>query len=222
MKTLPPATCRILLVRHATAQGNGSFQGQRDVALAAAGRRELRGLCEKCAGYPVRAVYASDLLRARQTADAVARQFGCQVEVRPELREMHFGEWEGLTWKQISARSPKLANTWLEGFPHQSAPGGETLAQFRRRIGAAIGKIVSAHRGECALVVTHAGVTRFVLGSVLGLPARNVFRLAQDPCAINVVDYVAEWRHRAVHQWLNRRCAQHLGVRRLDAALELS
>ena len=192
MKKLPPATCRIVLVRHATAIGNGSFQGQRDVALAAAGRRELSGLCERVSRYPVRAVYASDLLRARQTADAVARKLGLQVEVRPELREMHFGEWEGLTWKQISARCPKLAKTWLERFPHQSAPGGETLAQFRRRIGAAIGKIVAAHRGECALVVTHAGVTRFVLGSVLGLPAHNVFRLAQDPCAINVIDYLQD------------------------------
>ena len=189
MKTLPAATCRILLVRHATALGNGSFQGQRDVALAAAGHRELSALCEKCSQYPVRAVYASDLLRARQTAEAVARQFGCRVEVRAELREMHFGEWEGLTWKQISTCSPKLAKTWLERFPHQPAPGGETLAQFRRRIGAGIGKIVAAHRGECALVVTHAGVSRFVLGSALGLPARNVFRIAQDPCAINVIDY---------------------------------
>jgi len=192
MKTLLAATCRILLVRHATALGNGSFQGQRDVALAAAGHRELSALCEKCSRYPVRAVYASDLLRARQTAGAVAQQFGLQVEARPEFREMHFGEWEGLTWKQVSLRSPKLAKTWLERFPFQPAPGGETLARFRRRIGGAIGKVIATHHGECALVVTHAGVIRFVLGSVLGLPAHNVFRLVQDPCAINVVDYLED------------------------------
>ena len=187
---VPATTCRLLLVRHATAAGQGCFQGQRDVFLSAAGRQELRLLCKKCARYPVRAVYSSDLRRARQTADAVAREFGLEVEVRPGLREMHFGQWEGLSWNQIAKRFPKLASSWLEHFPYQAVPGAEALRQFRKRITAAIREVVAANRGQCALIVTHAGVIRFTLGSVLGLPARNLFRLAQDSCALNVIDYV--------------------------------
>ena len=65
-------SCRLLLVRHATAAGNGRFQGQRDVSLTTAGRQEVRLLVEKCSSHPVRAVYSSDLERARHTACAVA------------------------------------------------------------------------------------------------------------------------------------------------------
>jgi broad specificity phosphatase PhoE len=187
----PPANaCRLLLVRHATAAGNGRFLGQRDVALTGKGRRELPALCRKCSRFPVRAVYSSDLRRAREAAEFIARKFGLEVEVRPELREIHFGEWEGLTWNQIAQRHPRLAARWMERFPLQPIPGGEPLRQFRRRIAAAVSDIVAANRGQCALVVTHAGVIRFTLAKALGLPARNIFRLAQDPGAINIIDYV--------------------------------
>jgi broad specificity phosphatase PhoE len=137
-------------------------------------------------------VYSSDLRRACQTAEAVVRNFGLEVEVRPELREMHFGQWEGLSWNQIATRFPKLAALWIERFPRQAIPGAEPLSQFRKRIAAAVREIVAPNRGQCALVVTHAGVIRFTLGKVLGLPAPHLFRLAQDPCAVNVIDYLEE------------------------------
>jgi broad specificity phosphatase PhoE len=134
-------------------------------------------------------LYSSDLRRARQTADAVARKFGLKVDVRPELREMHFGQWEGLTWDQIAGRFPRLAALWIERFPHQTSPGGEPLSRFKKRIAAGIRQIVAANQGQCALIVTHAGVIRFTLGKALGAPGQCLFRLAQDSCAINVIDY---------------------------------
>jgi alpha-ribazole phosphatase len=187
---LSSTTCRLLLVRHATAEGQGCFQGQTDVALTRAGRRELPRLCRKCSPFAVRAVYSSNLRRARQTAAAIARKFGLKTEVRPELREISFGEWEGLSWQQVARRFPRIASLWMERFPHQPIPGAEPLRQFRRRIAAGVGKIVAAHRGQCAVVVTHAGVIRFTLARVMGMPARSAFRLAQDSCALNVIDFV--------------------------------
>jgi broad specificity phosphatase PhoE len=161
-----------------------------DVSLSSAGRRELRVLCEKCTRYPVRAVYSSDLRRARQTAGAIARNFGLDVDVRSELREINFGQWEGLSWDQIARRFPKLAALWIERFPRQAIPGGEPISQFKKRIAAGIREIVGANQGQCALIVTHAGVIRFTLGKALGLPAGNLFRLVQDSCAVNVIDYL--------------------------------
>lgn len=187
---MPATTCRLLLVRHVTAEGNGRFQGQRDVPLSKIGRQELGLLCEKCARHPVRAVYSSDLRRARETAEAVACKLGLEVEVRPALREIHFGEWEGLTWNQIAERHPRLASQWMKRFPLQPIPGGEPLREFKKRIAAAVSDIAAANRGHCALIVTHAGVIRFTLGKVLGLPARNLFRLAQDPGALSIIDYL--------------------------------
>jgi broad specificity phosphatase PhoE len=163
--------------------------GQLDVPLASAARRDLRLLRDKCSAHPVSAIYASDLRRTRETAEAIARPRGLAVELRPELREMHFGEWEGLEWDEIVQRFPRLAKLWMERFPHQAIPGAEPVRQFRKRVAAVMGEIARANRGKCALVVTHAGVIRFALGKLLGVPARNVFRLAQDPCAMNIIDY---------------------------------
>ena len=185
-------TCRLLLVRHATSEGNGRFQGQRDVSLTTAGRKELPFLVEKCSQHPVRAVYSSDLRRARQTAAAPAQNFGLEVEVRPGLREMHFGRWQGLSWKQVTGRFPRLARLWTKRFPYQTIPGAEPFREFKKRIGLEVREIVAANRGRCALIVTHAGVIRVVLARVLGLPERNLFRLAQDPCALNVIDYFGD------------------------------
>jgi len=181
--------CRVILVRHTTAEGQGRFQGQNDVALSNAGRQELKALVEKCAAHPVQALYSSDLRRTRETVDALAGRFGLKVELCPELREIHFGEWEGLSWKQVVRRHPQLAQLWLERFPTQPVPGAEPFGAFQRRIAAAMRKLVAANQGKCVLLVTHAGVIRCVLGRAMGLPARNVFRLAQDPGAVNIIDY---------------------------------
>jgi alpha-ribazole phosphatase len=189
MTGCPPSACRIILARHATAAGNGTFLGQRDTELTADGKRELPGLWRKCREHSIDAVYSSDLRRARQTAEAVARKLGLSVQICPDLREMHFGEWEGLTWNQIARRYPKLADSWVERFPYRTIPGAEPLRAFRRRIAAAIERITEANRGRCALVITHAGVIRFTLAKALGLPVKNLFRLQQDHCALNVIDY---------------------------------
>jgi len=185
-------SCRLLLVGHATAEGNGRFQGQQDVSLTTAGRQELDLLVEKCSQHPIQAVYSSDLERARHTACAVARRFGLEVEVRPALREMHFGQWQGLSWKQVNRRFPELARQWTEHFPRQPIPGAEFFREFKRRVDREVRAVVAANRGRCALVVTHAGVIRVTLAKVLGLPQRNLSRLAQDPCSLNVIDYFDE------------------------------
>ena len=69
-------------------------------------------------------------------------------------------------------------------------PGGERLWQFTKRITAVVSEIVDVNRGRCALLVTHAGVIRATLGKVLGLPAPNLCRLAQDSCALNIIDFM--------------------------------
>jgi broad specificity phosphatase PhoE len=105
---------------------------------------------------------------------------------------MHFGEWEGLSWNQIAQRYPKLSALWMERFPLQSIPGAESFRQFQKRIAAGIREVVAANQRQAAVIVTHAGVIRFTLGKVLGLPARHVFRLAQNSCALNVIEYLED------------------------------
>lgn len=176
-------------MRHAAVAEAGSFLGQRDVALSAVGRRQLRCLGPKLSKYEIQAIYSSDLQRARSTAVAAARKLGLDVEIRKGLREMRFGSWEGLSWRQIVRRFPGLARRWQQRFPYQVVAGAERFEQFSRRVKRVLRDIVSRNIGRCVLVVTHAGVIRAALASALGIPARSAFRLEQDSCAVNVVEY---------------------------------
>ncbi|HLG56554.1 MAG TPA: histidine phosphatase family protein [Vicinamibacterales bacterium] len=183
----PP--CRVVLVRHASAAGQGRFLGQRDAPLSALGRRQVPALVEKLRAYPVEAIYCSDLSRTRTTAAAVARRRRISPEVRPQLREMDFGRWEGLSWDEVVERFPALAKRWVSGRSIVSVPGGEPMVRFKTRVTRELKRIVAAGPGRCVVVVTHAGVIRIALGAALGLDDRHLFRIAQPPCAVSVIDY---------------------------------
>jgi broad specificity phosphatase PhoE len=163
--------------------------GQRDVPLSAKGCRQLPRLVQKIARYAAQAVYSSDLLRARATAAAISRRLGVEVELRPGLREIDFGCWQGLSWDQLTERFPRAARRWLKDFPRQPIPGGEDFREFKRRVRRELLRVVAAHPGGCAIVVTHGGVIRTALVSALGMPERYLFRIAQDSGGVNVIDY---------------------------------
>lgn len=186
-KPLPP--CRVVLVRHAAAEGQGGFLGQRDAPLSVIGRRQLPALSKKLRGHAIDVVYSSDLSRAQATADAVARPRGLAVNTRRQLREMHFGRWEGLSWEDAAEQFPQAATRWLRGRARPRVPGGEPFPRFRKRTTAALKQIVAANPGRCVAVVTHAGVIRVAIGAALGIDDRHLFRVDQPPCAVNVIDY---------------------------------
>jgi broad specificity phosphatase PhoE len=175
-------------MRHAVAEGNGRFHGHTDVPLAAEARDQLKALVRKLSTYPVQVVYSSDLQRAHETAKAVARTFDTQVLVRSGLREMHFGCWEGLTWRQIARRFPRLSRAWLTQFPQQSIPGAERFDAFKKRIMRELNEIVAANPASCVAIVTHAGVARLMVARALGVRDRQLSRIALDPCGLNVID----------------------------------
>ena len=181
--------CTLVLVRHAASQGDGRFIGQNDEPLSVAGRKQLKHLVAKLSRFRIEAVYASDLTRTRETAGAVARRLNLEMKIRPALREMHFGQWQGLSWRQITQRKPRLATRWLRDFPRQQVPGAERFTCFKRRVKQEFKTIVRANQGRRVLVVTHAGVIRVALADALGMTDKNIFRLAADPGAISAVEY---------------------------------
>ena len=94
---------RLLLIRHAatawTAQGR--FQGQTDIPLSPHGRHQATALAQRLMAETLHMLYASDLLRAWETARAIAVPHALHVHAEPRLREMAFGRWEGLTYAEI-------------------------------------------------------------------------------------------------------------------------
>lgn len=179
----------MILVRHALAESEGWFAGQLDFALTAHGRSQLPDLVRQLSGFPITAAYASDLTRAKSTAEAIAGEFHIPLECRPGLREMNFGEWQGLSWREIEQKFPATARNWLEHFPEGRVPGGEGFPAFKDRVSGELEWIASKNRGRCVVVVTHAGVIRIALASASGIPEREIFRDPLPHCAIRTVEF---------------------------------
>jgi broad specificity phosphatase PhoE len=102
---------------------------------------------------------------------------------------MNFGQWQGLSPEEVEQRWPNLARAWLES-PHTvTFPGGESLNQLRERSTAALHQVIERHREEEVVIVGHTVVNRVLLCAVLGLDNSNYWRIGQDTCAINVINW---------------------------------
>lgn len=178
----------LLLIRHAETDMAGRFCGHSDPELSPRGRQQLAGVVDRLSEYAIQQIYTSDLRRARQTAEAIASHFGIGVEVRPGLREIHFGLWEGLSWSEIEACDPVLAKSWAERYPNCTAPGGESLQRFERRAGAE-GAFLIAAATECPIaVVAHAGFMRVLLTMFYGVSEEEAWNLTKEYGSVVALD----------------------------------
>jgi ribonuclease H / adenosylcobalamin/alpha-ribazole phosphatase len=186
------AATRLLLVRHAETDESArvTCYGRLDVPLSSEGRRRAEALGAALAALPVAAVYSSPLLRALDTAAALAASQGLEAVVDDGLRELDFGELEGLSYDVIRAERGELFRRWMEHPTEVTFPGGEGFAELRDRVLPAIAAIRARHEGEAVAVVAHGGVVRVVLAEVLELPEGAIFRLGLDFGGITVVDWL--------------------------------
>ena len=151
---------RVLAIRHGETDWNveGRIQGQLDIPLNATGRWQAHRLALAVADEGIDAVYSSDLLRAYETAQSVARGCGRPIVTHAGLRERGFGEFEGLSYVEINQRWPELAERWRRRDPEFGAPGGETLNQFYARSIATASRLAALHPGQTIALVSHGGV----------------------------------------------------------------
>jgi probable phosphoglycerate mutase len=151
---------RILAVRHGETAWNreSRIQGHTDIALNEHGRWQATRLAQALRDEPIAACYASDLSRARATAQAVANALGQSVATHTGLRERCFGQFEGQTWAELEAAWPTETQAWRKRLPDFAPPGGESLRQLQARVVAAVGELAARHAGEQVLMVVHGGV----------------------------------------------------------------
>jgi broad specificity phosphatase PhoE len=159
----------VLLARHGETDWNRDqrWQGHADPGLNAHGRLQAEKLALRLAKVELAAIYSSDLLRARETAEVVARGRGLEVNPEPGLREIDVGEWSGLTMDEIE-------RNFAEGFARHAAGGdgwvrGESHAAMSERVVAAVSRIAAAHAGAQVLCVLHGGAIRALLAHAAGV-----------------------------------------------------
>ncbi len=155
----------ILLIRHGETAWNRvrRMQGHIDIPLNEAGQRQALALGAALAAEPPAAIYASDLQRARDTAQAVAAAHGMTVVQDVRLRERCYGAFEGLMYDDIQRAYPQDFARWQARDPQARFPAGErlaeTLEEFHQRSVAAVTDLASRHADQARLViVTHGGV----------------------------------------------------------------
>jgi broad specificity phosphatase PhoE len=170
-------TTTILLARHGESDWNRSkrWQGFTDRPLTEVGRQQAAVLAERLEYTELDAVYSSDLRRARETAEVVARSKGLPVETTPDLREVDVGSWSGLTRAEAEARHPEGYARWLQGA--EGWEDGETYGQLGGRVVRAIKRIAKERDGERVLVVAHGGTIRAVHAAALGVDVHTYRRI---------------------------------------------
>ncbi len=151
---------RLIVIRHGETAWNVDtrIQGQLDIPLNATGEWQAGRLGEALSGEPIAAVYASDLRRAWQTAEAVAGPHRLQVVADTGLRERGFGRFEGMTFAQIDAELPEQARLWRTRDTAFAPEGGESLITFRDRVTRTVDALAARHPGELTVLVAHGGV----------------------------------------------------------------
>jgi probable phosphoglycerate mutase len=165
----------ILLIRHGETAWNAEkrLQGHLDIALNAEGERQAALLGAALAAEPIDHIISSDLQRARQTAEALARVRGAQVGIDPALRERCYGGFEGLLYSEIAARFPREFAAWqARDVDAELPPGtnrGESFREFYERSTGAIARHAAAHPGKTIALVAHGGVLECAYRAALGL-----------------------------------------------------
>ena len=175
---------RIHLVRHGitTLHGGGRYVGSTDAPLNAEGRHQAESLRPLLAHLAPKHVLCSPLARCRQTAELA--QDG-DLEIIQDLREVDFGDWEGLTFAEIADGWPRLVEKWNEGDEGFAFPGGEALDAFGERMGHAAARIRAC--GQDVVVFCHGGVVRALLCRFLNLPAEAHIAFSVVPASVATV-----------------------------------
>ncbi len=192
-----------LLVRHGETDWNveGRVQGHVPTVMNERGRKQVEALKAALALYDIRAAYSSDLPRTIETAHILLREHSIAVEVCPELRELSYGAWEGLTYTEIAQQDAERYTQYLRsGGETVSPPGGETTQHLLSRLERFTTSVREKHSEGTLLIVGHGGSLRGLLLYLLELPTAAFWRMRLAPASCSVVEVYPE---RAILERLN-------------------
>lgn len=151
--------CELILVRHGETAWNRErrLQGHIDVPLNDEGLWQARAVARALAIERPDVLYSSDLIRARQTAEAIAHATGLPLVQEPRLRERNYGVFEGVPMAELPQRFPREYDEWRRRVPEAVIEGAETLVAFSARVEAILQTLAQRHAGQTVVVVTHGG-----------------------------------------------------------------
>lgn len=183
---------KVILIRHG--ETDWSYQkrycGFTDIELNEKGRQQARRLLKRLSKEKIHKVYSSDMKRTLQFAKIVFKDL--PAEELLDLREMNFGIFEGLTYKDIMEKYPKVYREWLGNPLDIIVPRGESLKTLVRRVRKALKRILSQNSDKKVAVFTHGGPIRVILCDILELDLKEVWKIEQELASISIIEFVEE------------------------------
>lgn len=179
---------KLYLIRHGQTQWNKlrKIQGHHDIMLNEEGQHQARMLAAGMADRPVARIYSSGLKRAQETAQAIATQQQVQVTVLEALKEVDFGEWEGMTYAEIKAKDPDRYQRWRINPVVASPPGGENQTQIFKRCKTVIETILSEATTDVA-IVSHGAMLAHLVAFLL--PNEEAADIIVENASITTLNY---------------------------------
>jgi broad specificity phosphatase PhoE len=167
-----PRPRRLIVLRHGqtTHNAKGLWQGQFDSDLSDLGHQQAKAAARALAALRPTRVVASDLTRAALTGQDVADECGVPIEFDERWREIHVGEWAGMTAAQVREQYPEDQDRLLRGEDFRRGGHGESVADVADRVRAALADLFEAlGPGECAVIATHGVTARTIAAELVGL-----------------------------------------------------
>jgi probable phosphoglycerate mutase len=194
---IPTMTTRICFIRHGETDWNVDkrIQGQTDIPLNETGRAQALAMAFNVAHHRFDAIYSSDLMRARDTANMLAARRGLDIRILPQLRERHFGIFQGLAAAEGSQRYPGAHARYLARDPDYDFETGESMHTLAARVEAAVSDMTRRHDRQTVAAVTHGGVLDILYRKSTGMPLHTPRDFTLPNCALNWFRFDAQGWH---------------------------
>lgn len=189
----------LYLVRHGHTEcsDSGKIAGFSDVNLSDAGREAVMALAKSPPQTTPVAFYSSDLIRAVKTLELMVYRVESVKDSR--LRELNFGDWEGLTWDEVHQRDPTGLKRWSENWYERAPPGGESFDELARRTRAWLTEIEAsiseAPSDSSILVAAHGGSIRALICQLLDIPLDRAFKFSIDHAHVSAIKLSKDGHH---------------------------
>ena len=186
---------RLYLVRHGSTElaEEGRFVGTTDVKLSVKGQWESECLAERLKTERLDAIYTSPLPCAAETASMVACLHNTEPVRRHNLKEAHFGQWEGLRRTEVERDFRCEYRSWLQDPFTIAPPGGESGLNALNRVLPGVRRLIDIHRDQSIALVSHEVISKLLICAFLGLDLKGYRdRLDQDPAALNIIDFESD------------------------------
>ncbi|MGB9735275.1 MAG: alpha-ribazole phosphatase [bacterium] len=183
---------KLYLIRHGETEDAQAkkYKGSINVPLSDNGIKQIEMLADFLKKHTLlNAVYSSPLSRAQNSAEIIAQKYNLQTTIVEQLREIHFGAWEGMNFEEVQEKFPEEFEIWANDPVKQGPVNGETIIQLRNRVMEAVNQILSINKNQNVAIVAHGAVNRVIIADILGLPLNNIFRIEQDFGALNIIEF---------------------------------